>query len=171
MLEVIHSIYEVSFPENEKKPFAYILDLVMKEKMDMYAILNENQVAGIIITIPGKNATLIDYFAIAPDCRNHGIGHAAMSAFMQEYPDRRLVLEVEYPFHLSKASLEYRRYLFYIHLGYTVQDFAVRLFGVPMAVLCANGSIDFDSYYAILKGAMGEKVKPYVQEMKACPKS
>lgn len=149
-LNKVKEIYNYSFPDYERKPFEVIEQAKENGFSEIFGILADGEIAGLLTTIDNESLRLIDYYAIDCERRNQNIGSLAMQTFFKENPDRTIFLEIEDPFDKRAVENDVRRMNFYFSLGYRMMDYAIRLFGVPMRILSYGGSVSFDAYYALL---------------------
>ena len=91
-------LYEASVPPAERKP----LDSMMTgDNASAYELLVIStpvcRVAGLCITVRHGDLVMLDYFAVTPDLRGHGIGRAALPLIRERYTGSRFFLEIEAP--------------------------------------------------------------------------
>ena len=101
--------------------------------------------AGLMITVIYRDLVLLDYFAIVPEKRGHGIGTAALELLRERYPGKRIFLEIELPADDTDTD-KLRRKDFYLRAGLSCTGINVLLFGVPMELLAFGCDVDFDEY-------------------------
>ena len=90
-IEDVMELYEAAFPEDEKKPFDYMMSLVREGKMEILAIEEDGTFAGLCITVAGGNDTFIlDYFAVSKERRSAGIGGRALKLLLDIYIQHKL---------------------------------------------------------------------------------
>ena len=72
----LYDLYDKTFPEQEKKPLQVMENLVADGKMEMLAMVDEDEFAGLAINLidAEQDRALLDYYAIAPEKRNSGYG-------------------------------------------------------------------------------------------------
>lgn len=160
-LEKIHTLYEDAFPASEKKPFQFILQKRETGNFEILEIVDESGVfCGLAIMMLYENLVLLDYFAIAPECRGNGVGSAALKLLQERYAGRKFMLEIEstvggeqtLPDVEKHARL--RRKSFYLRNGMRPMDFGVDLFGVEMEILVCGESVTYEEYYSVLKSTV-----------------
>ena len=167
----IHNLYEEAFPASEKKPFEMIL---AKRETGNFEILeitdDEGCFCGLAIMMLYQNLALLDYFAIAANCRGNGKGSAALKVLQDKYADQKFILEIENTAGLTDDGLKMtqqveclpeeekqirlRRKAFYLRNDMRQMDFYVDLFGVEMEILVHGEKVDFEEYYSILKSTI-----------------
>ena len=157
-LDKIHTLYEEAFPASEKKPFAFILQKRETENFEILEIADdEGAFLGLAIMMLYGQLVLLDYFAIASECRGKGVGSAALKALQEKYAGKKFMLEIESTVGLSTGNEKQdrlRRKAFYLRNGMQPMDFQVDLFGVEMEVWVWGKSVTFEEYYSVLKSTV-----------------
>ena len=76
----LYDLYDKAFPEQEKKPLQVMEQLAADGKMEMLALVDEDEFAGLAINLidEEQNRALLDYYAIAPEKRNDVYGSKGM---------------------------------------------------------------------------------------------
>lgn len=155
-LAAYEALYRAAFPSSERKPFALLKTRAAEGKAEMLSIRFEGAFAGLAITLLHGRYVLVDYLAVSPDFRNHGIGAGVLGLIRARYPGRLIFLEIEDP----KTELQERRRNFYIRNGILPTGLAVELFGVALLILSDGGQeVPYEDYAALLLYAAG----PYTQ--------
>ncbi len=161
-LEKVKTLYEATFPENEKKPFSFMLEGRKKGQFNILYI-EEECFCGLAIMMLYGNMALLDYFAIDPDLRNSGHGGRALRKLQERFAGKKFLLEIEstqglkdgeeQPTGISReeAQKRLRRKAFYQRWGMEAMDFRVLLFGVEMELLVYRDRVEFDEYHEILE--------------------
>ena len=72
----LYDLYDKAFPEQEKKPLQVMENLVADGKMEMLAMVDEDEFVGLAINLidAEQDRALLDYYAIVPEKRNYGYG-------------------------------------------------------------------------------------------------
>ena len=65
----LYDLYDKAFPEQEKKPLQVMENLVVDGKMEMLAMVDEDEFVGLAINLidAEQDRALLDYYAIAPE--------------------------------------------------------------------------------------------------------
>lgn len=159
-MALIYDLYMEAFPADERKPFKLMEQKVQKGQMEMLAIEEEGQFVGLAISILHKDMVLIDYFAIASECRGKGIGGKALELLKERYQDRRMFLEIEVIDEKAENNAErIRRKAFYLQHGLSEAKIYVCLFGVDMELLTVQCGISFEEYYSVYEEVFGQEIK------------
>lgn len=159
------ALYESSFPASERKELDYMLT---GEHASAYEVLvistPEVRVAGMAVTVTHGDFTMLDYFAVSPDLRGQGIGHAALPLIrdhVRKSGGGHFFLEIETPPPLciprdpcGNAEQRVRRKAFYLSAGLIETGVRAFIYGNDMELLAfpEDGSaITFEGYDALLK--------------------
>jgi ribosomal protein S18 acetylase RimI-like enzyme len=163
----IETLYENAFPSSEKKPFDLLVRQHASHHSTIYAIFADDTWIGLLITLNGHDATLIDYFAIEPQYRNQGLGQQALQQFCQTYQEQCLCLEAESATGKLPSSIESRRIAFYERCGFSKTNYEVDLFGVQMNILWIHHPVSFPQYSKIISDVFGGRILFHVQRIEA----
>ena len=81
----LYDLYDKAFPEQEKKPLQVMEQLAADGKMEMLALVDEDEFAGLAINLidEEQNRALLDYYAIAPEKRNGGYGSKGLEVLLE----------------------------------------------------------------------------------------
>lgn len=159
------ALYESSFPPSERKPLDYMLT---GEHASAYEVLvisaPDCPVAGMVITVTHGSLTMLDYFAISPDLRGQGLGHAVLPLIrdhVRESGGGHFFLEIETPPPLCiprdpcpNAEQRMRRKAFYLSAGMAETGVRAFIYGNDMELLAFPedaGCVTFEGYDALLK--------------------
>lgn len=192
-LKNIRALYEKAFPASEKKPFEFILQKRETGNFEVLEIVDDaDDFCGLAIMMLYGDLVLLDYFAIAPECRGVGVGSVALKALQEKYADRKFILEIESTVGLedergtcrdagnvkrgvsemsaqvralpdTERQARLRRKSFYLRNGMRPMDFCVDLFGVEMEILVHGESVTFEEYYSILESTIPPNFIHYVR--------
>ena len=94
-LAPFEALYLAAFPESERKPFALLQTRAAEGKAELLSIRCRDRFAGLVITLLDGKYALVDYLAVSPDFRNHGIGAVVLDLIRSRYPDRLVFLEID----------------------------------------------------------------------------
>lgn len=159
------ALYESSFPALERKKLDYMLS---GEHASAYEVLvistPDSPVAGMVITVTHGDITMLDYFAISPDLRGQGLGHAVLPMIRDRVKERMgghffLEIETPPPFCVPRdpcanAEQRVRRKAFYASAGMVETGVRAFIYGNDMELLAFPedaGAITFAGYDALLK--------------------
>lgn len=154
-LLMVRRLYETSFPRVERKPFSRILRNCRKGRMEVLAIWENLSFVGFFVTALCGELVLIDYFAVAEGKRNQGIGGKALCLLQQQYPAKKIFLEIERTDEkATNAAQREKRKNFYLENGMKETGMIWSLFGVPMEILSFSllSRAEIVQMYAFLYG-------------------
>lgn len=161
----IYKLYKKVFPKYERKPFWLILQTKRHGKTDIWYIEDQQEFAGLAITMNSEELVLLDYFAISEERRGCGIGSESLAMLQQKYAGKKFFLEIESVYEEADNLPERkRRKQFYLANKMTEMKVMVTLFGVKMELLGYDCQVDFDSYYSLYRELYGEKAARFVVE-------
>lgn len=152
----IRRLYRAAFPPGERKPFPLLRRQQRRGCTEILAITDGTRFLGLMIAVLYRDMAMLDYFAVSPEARSGGVGHAALALLQRRYADKRLFLEIE---RLDPAAANSeqraRRKAFYLNNG--MRESGVRLFvyGNAMELMHAGAPVDFQEYCALLKATLG----------------
>ena len=113
-------IYIQSFPQDERRDFSLIYELIEKEKFSFFVIIDEqenNKPVGIISLWDFSNFAYIEHFAVKKNLRNKGYGSKILD-IIKENTHKLIIIEVE----PSNSVDAIRRINFYKRKGFTIVD-------------------------------------------------
>lgn len=152
------NLYKNAFPAVEKKPFSLIEQLTAAGKAVMYAFEDNDIFLGMAVLLKSDNVLLLDYFAIASNERNKGLGGKALSLIKDLAENRKLILEIERDDVLAKNAEERRRRkAFYMKNGIKETGIFAKVYHTDFEILGYNGTVTFDEYYQTLKETLGDE--------------
>lgn len=154
-LLMVRRLYETSFPRVERKPFSRILRNCRKGRMEVLVIWENLSFVGFFVTALCGELVLVDYFAVSAAKRNQGIGGNALGLLRQQYPAKKIFLEIESTDEKAgNAAQREKRKAFYLENGMKETGMVWRLFGVPMEILSFSSlsKAEIIQMYAFLYG-------------------
>ena len=164
-IKQVYELYMEAFPKEERKPFELMEQKVKEGKMEILAI-EEDGFAGLAITVLYEDRVLLDYFAIAPDYREKGIGGKALQMLKERYKEKCFFLEIELIDEKAPNNAErIRRKAFYQRNGMKEVGVKVCLFGVDMELLTAEKSLTYEAYYEVYEKTFGVKLASNVKQI------
>ena len=130
------------FVPDEQKPLDVILKAVEDGIYRCFGVYDGSELVGYTFLVRKKNNYLVDYLAIVPEQRNHGIGSNIVQHLQKALADADCIMgEVEDPDYTADAALkelQTRRIGFYLRNGCRDTGLRVRCFGVPFIILEAG---------------------------------
>lgn len=148
----INTIYEDSFPPSEREPIECLTHLEVETKRLLFVVQDKNDILGFasVRRFNDRSLLFLDYFAIAREVRNAGIGGAVLrliaAALRRFRAARALIWEVQSPADASGEAqrLRERRIAFYLRNGarlveeggvYRMPDIFGRTESIPMRLM------------------------------------
>lgn len=107
-------LYRESFPPEERRDDALLMDMLESPLMHFMAILRKNELTGFILYWDFNDFGFVEHFAIFPHLRRESAGSRVLQQLRKTFP--KLLLEVEIPY----DSLSERRLKFYSRNGFHV---------------------------------------------------
>ncbi len=163
-LATIQTWYEVSFPENERRRFANLLQLLPCSNMHLCALVDQDQLVGFMIywQWPDADVLFVEHFAIDPEQRGKQFGQKALAELLR-IESTYFILEVELPV----DAISRRRIQFYERQGFSLNTFAyaqppyqrgnpalpMHLMSIPVIASQA----DFDTFSNLIKKQVYEQ--------------
>lgn len=159
-IQEVQDLYLEAFPQSERKPFEMILNGLETGKMETYSVFYHQEYAGLVFIIKGEQLDVLDYLAIKPKMRSHGIG-ARILSWLQSHREKPFVVEIESTIS-SDDPIHKKRKSFYLtnHMQDCHQQ--IQLFGVDMELLSSLHPITFEQYYATMKSYFEREIDPYI---------
>lgn len=159
----IKALYKAAFPKYERKPFRLIRSMHKKGTADVWYIEDNGRFTGLAATMNHGDLVLLDYFAIAEDCRGQGAGSRALQMLQQHYSGRRFFLEIESVYTEAENLPErIRRKQFYLKNGMTEMRIYAKVGVTEMEVLGYNCTITFPEYQSVYLNNLGMWAKKYL---------
>lgn len=160
-LELVEELYMEAFPAVERKPFSMLVKAQEKGNAEILMIRQRDGggMLGEVVLARHAGVVLLDYFAIAPAFRGHGIGTKVLGELKKRCEGERLVLEIEST-QVEADNLKQRlsRKAFYGHCGMETMDYSVMVMGVVMEVLTFGDEVGFAEYHAVYEEVFGKEV-------------
>lgn len=162
----LRKLYRSAFPACERKPFSIIRKMHRRGKTDIWYCEEDNSFVGLVTTINGDDVILVDYFAIAENCRKMGFGSKILQALRNKYSGKGIFLEIEST-NVPCENLDerQRRKQFYIKNGMEELGVEANLFGVRMELLGYNCQMNFDAYKAFYRDNYSPWAAEHVTEV------
>ena len=145
-LAKVLSLYERSFPENERSP----LDPMIEDQTGSAEVLSVHQndaFCGFVCILKCDDLVHIIYFAVEEAMRGQGTGSNILKLVQQSYPGMRIIVDIEQPKEYADHNAQrIRRKAFYLRCGYQENDFEYNWRETDYTVLSCGGSITHDEF-------------------------
>lgn len=161
----VEELYLQAFPENERKPFNVMRDLIASGGVEMVFFSTlEHPFVGFAISAIHANTVLVDYLAIHPDFRGSGFGSQAIQWLLAYYPTHKIGLEIEST-NIESDNLQERqlRKGFYQKNALQVLPFEAEVFGVRFEILANTLSLTPEEYVAVYHEVYGPNSSRHVR--------
>lgn len=118
--QVLRSLYETAFPENEQIPWTDLMRLIDEMSLDFTAYYEGDIFVGLTIVYPRKSFNWYWYFAVREELRGKGYGQRILTQLIEKYKGQASVLDMESPYQEPCPNPEQRkrRHGFYLRNGF-----------------------------------------------------
>lgn len=121
-IQKVQEIYENSFPENERRDFAQLLEIVDKQDVELIVATDNEAVVGFYTIWDLGSFCFLEHFAVNENIRGKGYGKK-IAAHIFSHNEKPTIFEVEPPV----DEISKKRVLFYNNFGFTLYaDFPYR---------------------------------------------
>lgn len=159
----LYDLYDKAFPEQEKKPLQIMENLVADNRMEMLAMVDEDEFVGLAINLidTEQNRALLDYYAIVPEKRSGGYGSKGLEVLLDRFKNQKYIFEIETQDKKAENAEERkRRKDFYLRNGLKETGLFVNVYNTDFEILTPDGELTFWEYVDFLREVMYEE---YVQ--------
>ena len=159
----LYDLYDKAFPEQEKKPLQIMENLVADNRMEMLAMVDEDEFVGLAINLidTEQNRALLDYYAIVPEKRSGGYGSKGQEVLLDRFKNQKYIFEIETQDEKAENAEERkRRKAFYLRNGLKETGLFVNAYNTDFEILTPDGELTFWEYVDFLREVMYEE---YVQ--------
>ena len=159
----LYDLYDKAFPEQEKKPLQIMENLVADNRMEMLAMVDEDEFVGLAINLidTEQNRALLDYYAIVPEKRSGGYGSKGLEVLLDRFKNQKYIFEIETQDEKAENAEERKsRKAFYLRNGLKETGLFVNAYNTDFEILTPDGELTFWEYVDFLREVMYEE---YVQ--------
>ena len=159
----LYNLYDKAFPEQEKKPLQIMENLVADNRMEMLAMVDEDEFVGLAINLidAEQNRALLDYYAIVPEKRNGGYGSKGLEVLLDRFKNQKYIFEIETQDEKAENAEERkRRKAFYLRNALKETGLFVNAYNTDFEILTPDGELTFWEYVDFLREVMYDE---YVQ--------
>lgn len=146
-IDIISSLYETAFPDDEKAPFSSLIERSKKETVDFIGYYDNDKFIGFTYLIHDFDLHYIFYFAIVNELRNQGYGTEILNILKEKYKDETIFFEIET---IDENADNYherkRRKDFYLRNGFKESGFGY-YFYVDYEVMIYGSKIEPDRWH------------------------
>lgn len=156
----IISLYERSFPAEEKIPQETIHTMIDLDKIEMFGLYANDELVGLAFTAEYKQVVTILYYAIMEEFRKNGYGSRRLKVIQEVYAGYRIVLNIE-PIDQAAANypIRVKRKQFYLSNGFEDLGYLSVEMGVSYEMLAWGGYVSREEYEAIIYSIAGKYAK------------
>lgn len=155
-LEKIKELYESAFPEDERPPFAFMLNESLNG-VRFYAYYDNDEFIGLAYLVEYLNNIYLYFFAIIEKNRNKGYGSKILSSLIDEYKNHNFLLLIE---EVNEKYDDYsnrlKRAKFYQDNGLLLSDIIVHEYGVDYQLVSNNINIEKENFFSIIRYHLGD---------------
>ncbi len=155
-LPAVKDLYTSSFPAKERIPFKLLIKLCELGKSDLLLFTDDHTFVGFASIIHYKDLVFIFYFAINDTLRGKGNGGKALQLIKDQYPGKRIILNIESTnVKAPNQDERLRRKMFYQSHDYKETDLSISERGETYQMLILDGEIEKEEYRELLRFTMG----------------
>ena len=138
-------IYEKSFPQEER--YITLDKMVHSQNTELYCLIDNNQVVGMIYLIFYKDMIFILYLAVSQENRSKGYGSYLLKWCLQKYFDKKIFLNIE---EVKEDIKDYetrkKRLKFYQTNGFFITSYISKEVTENFNILSNSREIDINEY-------------------------
>ena len=139
--DLVKTLYEEAFAENERKPFAKLLG-GYKGSGEVYAVYDGNRFTGMISLLTLEDITHILYLAVKPEFRDRGYGTGILRILRRDWAGQRIIADLETPEEdAPNQNQRKKRVEFYRRNGYSFTEIAYRWEDEDYQVMSSGGEV------------------------------
>ena len=155
-IDLIRTLYQASFPKNERVPLWLLLQTAKKHCVDFLGFYDEGLFVGFMYVVTNEDLTLVLYLAVNDRIQSKGYGTRMLDHLEARCPGNRVILDIEEVNEASSNNEQrIKRRAFYARNGFVSAGFKVVERGVVCETLVKNGSCLSSEYEALLKPFKG----------------
>lgn len=155
----IEELYQRSFPENERRPLAPLLEDTSGSS-EVIAFYDNTLFCGFACLLTQQDITHIIYFAIDDNLRGKGYGSAALTAMSEMKPANRIIVDIEMEEdHSLNNEQRKKRKIFYLRNGYTESEVKFSWRQESYEILVYGGTISKKEFNSFWKNVAFKNIK------------
>lgn len=153
----VYALYEEAFPEIERKPLPLMEKLADMGQMELLAVVDEGEFAGLAFNMMDGNEALLDYFAIASEKRGTGCGSRSLALLLERFSGKKYIFEIEMEDEAAdNAEERARRKAFYLRNGLKETGLFAHVYGTDFELLTPGGELTYEEYTGFLGRILGQ---------------
>lgn len=155
----VWELYEEAFPAEEKKPRALMENLASQGKMELLAVVDDEEFIGFAFNMFSKKTALLDYLAISRNHRSSGYGSLVVKELVQRFLNKKYILEIEMQDETAPNAYDRkRRKAFYLRNGLKETGVFANVYDTDFELLTPDGELTYETYLDVLITILGEHV-------------
>lgn len=155
----VWELYEEAFPAEEKKPRALMENLASQGKMELLAVVDDQEFIGFAFNMFSKKTALLDYLAISSNHRSSGYGSLVVKELVQRFLNKKYILEIEMQDETAPNAYDRkRRKAFYLRNGLKETGVFANVYDTDFELLTPDGELTYETYLDVLITILGEHV-------------
>lgn len=163
------ALYNRAFPLAERVPFNILLYKARGSNVKFFAVVDVAEFKGLTYTVWYNDIVFIFYLAVDEQARGNGIGSEILTLIKEEFPDCRLVLNIEALDEEAENNEERkRRRQFYVKNGFFSAGYNVREYSVIYENMCFGPNdrpVTKEEYTALIKAYLGKIMYPIYRKL------
>ncbi|MCL2531680.1 MAG: GNAT family N-acetyltransferase [Oscillospiraceae bacterium] len=149
-------LIDSQFPKSERIPMAFLLARANKNFTDFLTYYDNEEFVGFTYSVTHNDLTFIFYIAIDPAVQSKGYGSMILNQVQAQYPNNRLVLNVEMLDERAENSEQrIRRRAFYAKNGYENAGIITSVHGNTLDTLITGGTTKIEELQTLFKQFTG----------------
>ena len=162
-------LYNSAFPSAERMPFDLLMHKARGSNVTFWAVVDEAVFKGLTYTVWYNDIVFIFYLAVDESARGNGIGTQILSLIKQQFPNCRLVLNIEALDESSDNNDErIRRREFYVKNGFFGAGYNVKEYSVTYENMCFSTdgkTVTKDEYFKLIEAYCGKLIYSLYKKM------
>lgn len=155
-MALVKKLYHKAFPKVERIPMIVLLWKAKKEEVQFVAFYDREEFIGFAYMFSSNNITFILYLAIDASRRSKGYGKTILSMIEADYPEHRLVLNIE---EIDPTADNYtqrvKRKDFYLKNGYKNAGYRMIQAGERYEVMVKGLALNETEFLQLFQNLMG----------------
>ena len=142
------NIYTESFPKEERYlSFKELANNAMMDNAQMYCLIDEDVVQGLIYNIIYEDMVFVLYLAVNFKSRHKGYGSKLIQWCLENYEGKSIYLNIdEVDKRFKDYDIRVKRLNFYLKNGFKMTDYLSVEEGCNFNILSNTGDLDLDKY-------------------------
>lgn len=165
-IQEIERLYDASFPYDERIPFERLMNTRNEERI-MHVYYEDYELVGMSYLFFNDDLIYLSYICVEEELRDNGYGSKILSVIRKNYPEYRIVLDIE---EVAEDNDNYkerkRRKDFYLRNDYKETGIYYRIYGVDYELLSCNGNVLQSEWHDMIRKHWGKYADTAVYKTK-----